>query len=503
MRRGSPTRVESYSDNPVVCEDRRTISSDLSEDIIKPFLSRRSFVNAALLTYADCMWLGRTVFASEAARAPKKTRLQVTSSESVAMSEIPAPQWTRHAEASEVTISQAASAYPLLGFGAAFTDAACIVLHRMPESVRAGLLKEMFSPEMNGFSTIRIPIGASDYSATAYSYDDGEEDPTLSRFSIDHDRASILPVLKDALQINPKIFCFGSPWSPPGWMKYGGSMAGGTIRPKNIKVYAQYLARFVEAYRQAGIPIQAITTQNEIDADQAGRMPACTWPAEEELALVVELKRLLQATGTQVWTLDHNYDLWGRAVSQLTKPEFHASVNAVAWHGYVGTPDSMMKVRDLFPDIQMHWTEGGPDIDAPTYGTDWCDWAATFCDILRYGAQSITAWNAALDEHGNPNIGPFRCGGLVTIDSGTGKLRRSGMYWALAHFSRAFDRGARPLKCSIETHDLSSAAALNPDGSRALVLSNKGDARTVMVSEGDFATSLTLPKDSVVHLRWQ
>jgi glucosylceramidase len=93
----------------------------------------------------------------------------------------------------------------------------------------------------------------------------------------------------------------------------------------------------------------------------------------------------------------------------------------------------------------MHWTEGGPDYTDPGCLTDWSKWSGTFTDVLKHWCRSITAWNLALDEHGRPNIGPFPCGGVVTINSETKEITRSGQYWAFAHYSRVVRRGAAGL----------------------------------------------------------
>jgi glucosylceramidase len=139
--------------------------------------------------------------------------------------------------------------------------------------------------------------------------------------------------------------------------------------------------------------------------------------------------------------------LWGRAVAELDDPVLRKYCNAIAWHGYVGTPEMMTKAHETHPDAEMHWTEGGPDYTSPDYLTDWAKWGQTFTEVLRNWCDSLTGWNLALDEHGKPNIGPFPCGGMVTIHSQTGEITRSGQYWGLAHFSRAIRRGARRFDC--------------------------------------------------------
>jgi glucosylceramidase len=312
----------------------------------------------------------------------------------------------------------------ILGFGGAFTDAACYTFNRLSPPVREQLFHELFHPSEMGLSVGRIWVGSSDYSTKLYSFDEGEPDPELKRFSIEHDREYILPVLRQARQVNPDIFLFSSPWSPPGWMKFNGTMRGGAMRKYYLPVYAQYYLKFLQGYAAEGVPVQALTSQNEVDTDQDGRMPACIWPQEYEIQFVRDhLGPLLESTGipTEIWILDHNYNLWGRVVCSLEDDKLRKYANAVAWHGYYGTPDMMSKVHDAYPEAEMHWTEGGPDYTDPGYltDTDWCKWGGTFSGVLNNWCRSITAWNLALDEHGRPNIGPFPCGGVVTINSQT------------------------------------------------------------------------------------
>jgi glucosylceramidase len=443
--------------------------------------------------------------------------------------------WTKVAKKAappDITVDPTKPAQTILGFGAAFTDASCFTLSRLSDSDRANLLHTMFGQDQHALSVGRIPIGASDYSTAAYSYDDGAADPELKRFSFDHDSDYILPTLRAALSANPDLFLFGSPWSPPGWMKYSNSMLGGNIRPENIATYARYLQKFVEGYASAGVPVRAVTTQNEIDADQGGRMPACPWPEEDEERLVAELGPLLERSGTKIWTLDHNYNLFGRAIDQLSRPRIRKYVNTVAWHGYVGTPEMMGKVKEKFPDVEMHWTEGGDDYKFADYLTNWSKWGATFSGILANGPQSITMWNLALDERGRPNIGPFDCGGLVQVHSATKEVTRTGLYWALVQHARAFRRGA----VIVESHDrigdapavngaligppaatsstvtatpniaatsrVYHTAAKNSDGSMVLVLTNPGEARDVTVACGSQTAKVPLTADSIITLRW-
>src|SRR5258708_9086546 len=222
-------------------------------------------------------------------------------------------------------------------------------------------------------------------------------------------------------------------------MKGNGCMVGGSMRKKYYASYAQYFLKFLQAYAAEGVPIQAVTSQNELDTDQDGRMPACLWGQEYEIEFIARhLGPRLAATGlaTKIWLLDHNYNLWGRVLCELENPSVNRYVEGAAWHGYAGTADAMTRVHDKYPDKHAYWTEGGPDYTDPAYATDWAKWSSTYASILRNWSRCIIGWNLALDEHGKPNIGPFPCGGLVTLHSQTREVTRSGQYWAFGHYAR-------------------------------------------------------------------
>ena len=412
----------------------------------------------------------------------------------------------RAASGDTIIIREVRSQQPILGFGAALTDAACYVIHQLPEAQREQLLQELFHPDQMGLSVCRVCIGSSDYARTMYSFDEGDPDPELSRFSIAHDRDYILPVLRRARQINPDLFLLASPWSPPGWMKDNYSMRGGTLRRRYLGTYANYIVKFLQAYEAEGVHIDAVSPQNEVDTDQDSRMPACLLPQEIEVEYVGQhLGPAIEAAGlkTKIWLLDHNYNLWGRAICELDDEKVHKYTQSIAWHGYLGKPDWVQKVHAAHPEAEMYWTEGGPDIIDPKYLTDWTKWGSTFCEILRNGMRGIIAWNIALDENGKPNIGPFPCGGVVTVHSGTGEISRSGQYCAFAHYSRAIRRSSAVIQSDGEIKDVHHVAAGNPDGSRVAVLTNSGASpRTVWIKQGKSAVEVPLPADSVVTLTW-
>ena len=158
-----------------------------------------------------------------------------------------------------VVVDPSRSFQSMVGFGGSITDSSAVVLYRLSPSARATAMRMLFDPRTgDGLSYLRQPIGASDFVATApYTYDDipaGATDYPQRHFSIAHDEAQILPLLRWAKRLNPKLQIVATPWSPPAWMKTSDSLIGGRLidDPRIYRSYALYLTKFVEAYRGAG-----------------------------------------------------------------------------------------------------------------------------------------------------------------------------------------------------------------------------------------------------------
>jgi len=404
-----------------------------------------------------------------------------------------------------ITLAPEKKYQDILGFGGAFSDASCFMFDQLSAPARAELFHTLFHPSEMALNVCRTCIGSADSATKVYSYDDGEVDPDLTRFSIEHDRQYILPILREARSVNSDLLLFSSPWSPPGWMKSNGSMLGGCMRHTYMPSYANYFLKFLRAYEAEGVAIHAVTVQNEVDADQDGEMPACAWPQDYEADFVImHLGPLLERSGitTKIWIIDHNYNLWGRAIGELETPDMRKYTNAIAWHGYVGDPRWISRVQDAFPEVEMYWTEGGPYYKAPDYQKDWANWGKTFTGVLSNCCRSITTWNLATNEHGRPYVGssPNGVGGAMVIDSQTKKISYSGMFWALGHFSRFVRRSARRIDSQGGPDHLDHCAFENPDGSLVIIITNSGPERTCELRLDRKAASVTLPGNSLLTL---
>ena len=373
-----------------------------------------------------------------------------------------------------------------LGFGVAITGASCYNLARMEKSERRALIEKLYGKKDIGFSVARVSIGASDYSAELYTYDDVAGDTKLEHFSVERDEEYIIPMIKEILEVNPELYIFASPWSPPGWMKTGGSACGGHMRGQFIECYADYFVKFIKAYASHGIKIRAVTPQNEPETQQFGMMPACCWNPEYEVAFVSALRKKLCENGLgeiEIWINDHSFSYVDKVDWQLSEyPELKAESGGVAFHYYDGNIEQTEYLIDKY-GAKLHFTEAGPRL-YDHYDNDWCKWGIMICKTLNARYKSFTGWNLMLDETGGPNIGPFFCGGLVTRNRISGELSYSGQYKAFRHFAKYVkpDSKITPLEFLKDGYCLSGypkdVKALvgtlveNTDGSSALMLVN-------------------------------
>ena len=348
--------------------------------------------------------------------------------------------------AQSVEIGREPSVESFLGFGVALTGSSCYLLNGAEKATRDKVLGDVFGKDGLNLSLARVSVGSSDYSAELYCYEDKN-----GNFSIDKDREYVLPTLKEALKANRDLKFFSAPWSPPGRMKTGGSMCGGFMREKYLEEFAGYYCKFLAAYKKEGIDIFALTAQNEPETEQLGKMPACLFSPELEAKFALILREKMRQYGldAEIWLCDHCFLYVSRVLWQLKEfPGLENAVNGAAFHYYGGGADLTDALRKEYPKLAWHFTEGGPRL-YENYDTDWCKWGVTICHALNHGAKSFTGWNLLLDETSAPNIGPFFCGGLITLNSQSGELSYSGQYRAFAHFAPAIARGNNVYPCEV------------------------------------------------------
>jgi glucosylceramidase len=412
-----------------------------------------------------------------------------------------------------IEVDDATTYQQMIGFGAAVTDAsAYLIQEKMTAAQRAALLQDIFGRNPGiGLSFMRVPMGASDFSLSQYSYDDmpaGQTDSTLAHFSIAPDTVDKLPVLRQALAINPALTLMGTPWSPPGWMKTTGSLIQGTLLTQFYDSFANYLARFVQAYAAAGVPVTAISVQNE------PHFQPTDYPGMEldipARAVVIgghvgpTFARL--GLRTQIWDWDHNWDLPSSPLGVLGDSAANSYVQGVAWHCYAGTVSAQSTVHAAYPNKDTFFTECSGGDWAPNYPTNLVYFVGTLIiGTTQNWARSVALWNLALDENDGPHTGGCtNCRGVVTINSTTGAVTRNVEYVALAHASQFVRPGAYRVASTSGIQGLTSVAFRNSDdGSKVLIVLNSATtAQPFVVRWAGQNASYTLPPSSVATFTW-
>ena len=401
----------------------------------------------------------------------------------------------------------------MVGFGAAITDASAWLIHRrMAPAQRDALLRHLFGRDDGGlgFGFTRLTIGASDFSLRHYSLDDvpaGATDPGLARFDIAPNREDVVPVVRAALAVNPRLVVMASPWSAPAWMKDGGSLVKGTLLPEHYGAFARYLVRYVDDYAREGIPVSMLTLQNE-PAFEPDDYPGMRLSAGARAELVGRhLGPMLAGRRPTVGILewDHNWDQPGEPLAVLGDPRARPFLAGVAWHCYGGDVSAQSRVRDAFPDKDVYMTEcSGGDWEPVRSGGMTLQARRLIVGTTRHWARGVLFWNLALDRDGGPHAGGCdTCRGVVEIDARTGAWTPTDDYYALAHASRFVAPGAWRIGSSEGRDDLDNVAFMNPDGARVLVVVNSAAApRRVRVSESGPGFAADLPPRSLATFVW-
>lgn len=401
----------------------------------------------------------------------------------------------------------------IAGFGAAITDASAeLIQGRLTAPARDALMQELFGRKGDGIglSFTRLTIGASDFSSQHYTFDDmpkGQTDPQLKHFSIEPNRKTVLPTVKAALAINPQLKVMASPWSAPAWMKTNDHLYQGALKPEAFAPFAQYLSRYVSAYKAEGVPIFALTLQNEPHFEPADYPGMRVDPARRAAFIGGHLGPVLakQNPGTQIFDWDHNWSQPNSPREVLADKAASRYISGVAWHCYEGDVKVQAEVHDEFPGKDTWFTEcsGG-------------QWDHDFAHTLQYftrtlvigatrgWARGVSLWNLALDENYGPHKGGCGdCRGVVTINSKTGAVTRNVEYYALAHASRFVRPGARRIASTSGVGGLDTVAFRNTDGAIALVVANpEKTAREFSVKVGASSFGYTMPASSVATFTW-
>jgi glucosylceramidase len=413
----------------------------------------------------------------------------------------------------DVVIDTRRTYQTMVGFGAAMTDSSAWLLQNKLNFLRRiALLYEMYGPPPNlNLNMMRLTIGASDFSLKPYTLDDvpfGQVDPQLKHFNVTPNLRDVIPTVREVLSIRPGLQIIASPWSAPAWMKTSANLIGGELLPQYESVYADYLVKYLDTYRGYGIPIFALTLQNEPNFIPI-TYPGMGMPAATRARIVAQYlgpKLASRRSKTQILEWDHNWSHPEEPLSVLGDPAAAPYIEGVAWHCYEGSQYAQGRVHRAYPlkDTYISECSGGDWASSANGELLWFTRDLLVTGIRQW-ARGVVYWNLVLDEQHGPHFGGCAaCKGVITIDSHTGEISRNDEYYAFAHFSRFVLPGAVRIGSTATDKGIDNVAFRNTsDGSIALVMVNSDTvARHVSVADGQTRFEYTMPPASVATFVW-
>ncbi|MEH2349097.1 MAG: glycoside hydrolase family 30 beta sandwich domain-containing protein [Nostoc sp.] len=409
------------------------------------------------------------------------------------------------------------------GFGGSLTDASCWLLkYKLTDQKRAEVMEDLFGQSGINISLLRQPIGASDFSWEAWTFDDttnNTDDWSLNNFSLSREDAYIRPILDMAYKVNPgRIKIFATPWSPPAWMRSNKGLygKGGYLRPECYNVYADYFVKYVKECEAKGIPVYAVTIQNEPQYEPDA-YPGMQMSIQDEIGFIKDYigpKFQQNGISTKIICFDHNFDDNGTdfAASVLASGAYNYCAGS-AWHPYCAgnscVHEKMTEVHNRYPDKDVWFTEAGS-------GTWIGDDSAQFADQMyhtirspRNWSKSVVFWNIALDQNAAPKLAGVDTSnsnrGFLTISSdSTDSVTRNTSYYSMGHTSKFVDPGAYRIESNSFPDDIEDVAYKNPDGSKVVVLSNRTpNQKSVKIQSGSESFTYTVPEKAAVTFKWR
>lgn len=371
----------------------------------------------------------------------------------------------------------------IIGFGGAFTESAAEAYSALSQDKKQEFMEAYFSREKGiGYNFCRTHINSCDFSKEDFFYiKDG--DTALESFNIAHDLEKRIPMIRDA-QAYTDLRLFASPWTPPPFMKTVDAVQGGHLKKEYYATWAKYMHRFAQEYEKAGVPINAFTIQNEPRHCQTWE--SCNYTKEEEAEFLGYLGRELEGSGIDIWCYDHCRERNYERAKACMDSENAGYLKGIANHFYSGDHFGEIRaVRERYPNLLQIMSEGCISVrDHAALGADYRRVAEAYAhDItgaMNHGLNIYVDWNLTLDENGGPrhhwksggNSG-MNCSTPIYCDGIRNEVVKNLLYYYIGHFSKFVQRGARNILTSSWTDKLDVAGFVNPDGSIAVVITNR------------------------------
>jgi len=404
----------------------------------------------------------------------------------------------------EVAIEPYTTYQTIDGFGGSFNELGYIALTNATSAAQqTAVLEAFFSGSGLDFNMARIPIGSSDFAFNVYGSpatpDDDDYslaetpgDYALNDFSIDRDRRHLLPYIEAAMAVRPDLQCWGSPWSPPEWMKDNNFYAGGSLTwtPQILQTYANYFVKWIEAYRGEGVNVFGVLPQNEPNQWQV--FPSCVWSGAQLAEFIGDyLGPTLTASNSnvEIWfgingdPQNNGDDFNDRIVTVMSDPEANAYVDGIGFQ--YDSQNQIALASAAYPDKKLIQTESfcfnGDNtwFDATIRNDGMQGLSRNLQRNFENGANAYFAWNMILDETG---LGPWnwRQNAPITVNRSTGEVTYNHEFYIYKHYSHFVKPGAQRIRAVGEWSE--KIAFKNPDGSIVLVMGNNYSAASEAVT---------------------
>ena len=417
------------------------------------------------------------------------------------------------------------------GFGGAFTEASASLLNRLSEEKSNEIIQRYFSEEGSRYSLMRTHMNSCDFSLSNYSYTPVADDVALEHFSIDEDRADLIPMILRAQKASKEGFrLFASPWTAAPWMKDNNSWVGGKLLPKYYDTWARFFAKYVDAYKAEGIDIWGFTVENEPHGNGNNWESMLYSPQEMTDFVANHLGPVLEKEGKGdlvILGYDQNREGLREWVDEMYRDE-HSSryFDGTAVHWYESTvdyfPEELEYAHFKAPDKFLIQTEACVDAEVPVWKDDawyWkkeaTDWGYTwreeskkylhpkYAPVNRYARDIIGCmnhwvdgwvdWNMVLDRRGGPNWKENWCIAPVIVDPDQDEVYYTPLFYVLQHFSKFIRPGARVYSVEYDHEELMATAAKNPDGTTAVVVFNEGyNSHDIALNIGETTTFVSV-----------
>lgn len=424
----------------------------------------------------------------------------------------------------------------ITGFGGSFTESSAYLLNKLSKENRNKILEAYFGDEGARYSLTRTHMSSCDFSLNNYTYAPVEEDMELKHFSIEEDKDDLIPMIKDAMAISKEGFkIIASPWTAPPWMKDNKAYVGGKLLPKYNDAYALFFAKYLEAYKNEGIDIWAITVVNEPHGNGDNWESMHFSPKEMTDFVVNHLGPKLEVEGkgnVNILGYDQNRAGLKEWVDEMYRDKLSSKYyNGTAIHWYESTyevfPEDLQYAHHKAPHKYLIETEGCIDAEVPKWqddawywkkeATDWgWDWAPEdqkylhpkYAPVNRYARDIIGClnnwvdgwvdWNMVLNRQGGPNWFKNWCVAPIIVDENKDEVYLTPIYYTLMHFSRFIRPQAKIIEVENSNKNLMVTAAENPDDTIAVVLFNENtNAESVSLELGNRTSKFRISPQSI------